>query len=44
MDMSPAYKSGVAEHCRNAQVVFDKFHIIKNANEAVDAVRRTDPS
>jgi transposase len=42
MDMSPAYKSGVAEHCRNAQVVFDKFHIIKNANEAVDAVRRTE--
>jgi transposase len=42
MDMSAAYKSGVAENCRNAQVVFDKFHIIKNANEAVDAVRRVE--
>jgi transposase len=42
MDMSPAYKSGVAEHCRNAQVVFDKFHIIKSANEAVDQVRRAE--
>jgi transposase len=40
MDMSPAYKAGVAEHCRNAQVVFDKFHVIQNANKAVDTVRR----
>jgi transposase len=39
MDMSRAYQAGVAEHCRNAQVVFDKFHVIKNANEAVDKVR-----
>jgi transposase len=42
MDMSPAYQTGVAEHCRNAQVVFDKFHVIKNANEAVDKVRRAE--
>ena len=39
MDMSRAYQAGVAENCRNAQVVFDKFHVIKNANEAVDKVR-----
>ena len=39
MDMSPAYQSGVAENCRNAQVVFDKFHVIQNANKAVDKVR-----
>ena len=42
MDMSPAYQSGVADNCRNAQVVFDKFHVIKNANEAVDKVRRAE--
>lgn len=42
MDMSPAYQTGVAENCRNAQVVFDKFHVIKNANEAVDKVRRAE--
>ena len=42
MDMSPAYQTGVAENCRNAQVVFDKFHVIKNANEAVDQVRRAE--
>jgi transposase len=42
MDMSQAYQSGVAENCRNAQVVFDKFHLIKNTSEAVDKVRRAE--
>lgn len=42
MDMSQAYQTGVAEYCRNAQVVFDKFHVIKNAGEAVDKVRRAE--
>ena len=40
MDMSRAYQRGVAENCRNAQVVFDKFHLLSNASEAVDKVRR----
>jgi transposase len=42
MDMSQAYQSGATENCRNVQVVFDKFHVIKNANEAVDKVRRAE--
>jgi transposase len=42
MDMSKAYQAGVAEYCRNAQVVFDKFHVIKKANEAVDHVKRAE--
>jgi transposase len=42
MDMSKAYQAGVKEYCRNAQVVFDKFHVIKNTNEAVDRVRRAE--
>jgi transposase len=42
MDMSKAYQAGVKETCRNAQVVFDKFHVIKNANEAVDKVRKAE--
>jgi len=42
LDMSPAYQRGVADHCPHAQVVFDKFHVIKNANEAVDKVRRAE--
>jgi transposase len=39
MDMSKAYQAGAADTCRNAQVVFDKFHVILNANKAVDQVR-----
>lgn len=42
MDMSRAYQSGVAENCRNAQVVFDKFHVIANLNKAVDQVRKAE--
>ncbi len=42
MDMSQAYQLGVAQNCRHARVVFDKFHVIKNANEAVDQVRRAE--
>src|ERR1017187_1056404 len=42
MDMSPAYQRGVADHCRHAQVVFDKFHVIMNVNKAVDQVRRAE--
>lgn len=40
IDMSPAYKKGVAEHFGNAPVVFDKFHVVSQVNQAVDAVRR----
>jgi transposase len=42
IDMSPAYQLGVTENCRNAQVVFDKFHVVQNANKAVDLVRRAE--
>ena len=41
-DMSPAYQKGVRETCRNAQVVFDKFHVIAHANQAVDRVRQAE--
>jgi transposase len=42
MDMSPAYHKGVKATCRNAQVVFDKFHVVAHANQAVDEVRRAE--
>jgi transposase len=42
MDMSAAYQSGAAENCRNAQVVFDKYHIIANTNKAIDRVRKAE--
>lgn len=39
-DMSPAFISGVEEQFCNARLTFDKFHIMKIINEAVDEVRR----
>lgn len=42
MDMSRPYQAGVRENCRNAQVVFDKFHVIFNANRAVEQVRKAE--
>jgi transposase len=39
-DLSPAFISGVTGHFPNADLTFDKFHIVKIVNEAVDEVRR----
>jgi transposase len=39
-DMSPAFIKGVRDSLPNARITFDKFHIIKIINEAVDTVRR----
>jgi transposase len=40
MDMSPAFISGAEILLKNANVTFDKFHVIKQLNEALDKVRR----
>jgi len=39
-DMSPSFIKGVTENLPKAKITFDKFHILKIINEAVDAVRR----
>lgn len=39
-DMSPAFIKGVNDNLPNAEITFDKFHILKIINEAVDVVRR----
>jgi transposase len=40
MDMSKAYRAAVAEWCRNAEIVFDKYHVVSHVNAAVDQVRK----
>jgi transposase len=39
-DMSPAFIKGVTENLPDATITFDKFHILKLVNEAVDTVRK----
>jgi len=41
-DMSPAFIKGVEDNLPNAAVVFDRFHVSKVINEAVDKVRKAD--
>ncbi|MDQ6991079.1 MAG: ISL3 family transposase [Mariprofundaceae bacterium] len=41
-DMSPAFIKGVREQLPNAQITFDKFHIMKIINHGVDEVRRAE--
>lgn len=39
-DMSPAFIKGVKNSLPNAQITFDKFHVIKIINEGINAVRK----
>lgn len=40
IDMGAAFEAGTKANFENAEITFDKFHVIKLANEAVDEVRR----
>lgn len=40
IDMSPAFISGILHNFKNASVTFDKFHVVKIINEAMDKVRK----
>jgi transposase len=39
-DMSAAYAKGVAQALPQAQISYDRFHVVAMANEAMDEVRR----
>jgi len=39
-DMSRAYIGAIEDHCSNAELVLDRFHIVKSLNTAVDEVRK----
>ncbi|NJO56719.1 MAG: ISL3 family transposase, partial [Rhodospirillales bacterium] len=42
IDMSGAYIAGVSENLTEAEITFDRFHVMKLIGEAVDKVRRTE--
>jgi len=42
IDMSPAFISGIMHNFKDASITFDKFHIVKLINEAMDKVRKLD--
>lgn len=40
IDLSPAFKKGVSDHLPGAKIIFDRFHVMKLVNEALDETRR----
>jgi len=42
MDMSKSYKAGSREYFAHSEVVFNRFHIKKAVNEAVNKVRKSE--
>ena len=40
IDMSPAFISGCTEHLPDAKITFDKFHVVKEVNKAMDELRK----
>lgn len=41
-DMSTAFKNGIERNFKNSILVFDKFHVMKLINEALDLVRKSE--
>jgi len=39
-DMSEAYLGAIKHHCKNAELVLDRFHVMKALNDQVDEVRK----
>ena len=42
MDMSGGYEKAVRERCPQADLVYDRFHVVKLLLDAVDEVRRAE--
>jgi transposase len=42
IDMSPAFIAGVTENLTEAEITFDRFHVMKLLGDAVDEVRRAE--
>lgn len=40
IDMSPAFIAGISNNFPKAEITFDRFHIVKLLNEAMDKVRK----
>lgn len=42
IDMSPSYISGCSDYLPDAAITFDKFHVIKEVNKAMDELRKSE--
>jgi transposase len=42
MDMLPAFRNSTRKNAKSAQIIYDKFHIMRHLGDALDAVRRSE--
>lgn len=42
VDMWEPYRLSIEEWARNCRIIYDKFHIMRHANDAIDEVRRAE--
>ena len=42
IDRSGAYQSAVEQHLPDSAIVYDRFHLVMNLNQAIDEVRRSE--
>lgn len=42
IDMSPAFISGCEQNLPNASITFDRFHVVKEVNNAMDKLRKVE--
>lgn len=42
MDFSPSFTAGVIKSFPNASIIYDRFHLIQMANNALDKIRRSE--
>ena len=40
-DQHEDYRQSTLQHCKNATIVYDKFHVLKSFNKALDEARKT---
>jgi len=40
MDLSPSFIAGATTYFPDAEITFDRFHVVKLLNEAMDTVRK----
>ena len=42
VDMWEPYRLSIEQHAPNCRIVYDKFHVMQHANQAIDEVRRAE--
>lgn len=42
LDMWDPYIASLRKNCPSAEIIFDKFHVVKKVNEALDSVRKAE--